>query len=91
LKKEATQSAVLETKNLSRTVEDKVLLHDLSVQVQVGEVVTVVGPSRSGKSSFLRLLNRITDISHEAVLMIIENESCIFGSEGLGRAGLDYS
>jgi putative ABC transport system ATP-binding protein len=33
----------------------------ISVQVHVGEVVAVVGPSGSGKSSFLRLLNRLDE------------------------------
>jgi putative ABC transport system ATP-binding protein len=37
------------------------LVNDISVQVHVGEVVAVVGPSGSGKSSFLRLLNRLDE------------------------------
>src|SRR6476661_7669153 len=51
----------LETRNLSRSVGNKVLVNDISVQVQIGEVVAVVGPSGSGKSSFLRLLNRLDE------------------------------
>ena len=60
-REQATQPITLETKNLSRSVADKVLVNDISVQVQVGEVVAVVGPSGSGKSSFLRLLNRLDE------------------------------
>jgi len=51
----------LETKHLSRTVVDRVLVSDISVQVQPGEVLAVVGPSGAGKSSFLRLLNRLDE------------------------------
>jgi ABC-type methionine transport system ATPase subunit len=55
------QPIALETRNLSRCVGNKVLVNDISVQVQIGEVVAVVGPSGSGKSSFLRLLNRLDE------------------------------
>src|SRR5260370_668069 len=55
------QDMTLETKHLSRTVVDRVLVSDISVQVQPGEVLAVVGPSGAGKSSFLRLLNRLDE------------------------------
>jgi ABC-type methionine transport system ATPase subunit len=60
-KEQATQPIALETKNLSRSVPGKILVNDISVQVHVAEVVAVVGPSGSGKSSFLRLLNRLDE------------------------------
>jgi putative ABC transport system ATP-binding protein len=56
-----TQPIALETAHLSRVVVGKVLTDDINVQAQVGEVVAVVGPSGSGKSSFLRLLNRLDE------------------------------
>jgi putative ABC transport system ATP-binding protein len=56
-----TQSIALESTHLSRAVIGKVLTDDINVQVQIGEVVAVVGPSGSGKSSFLRLLNRLDE------------------------------
>jgi ABC-type sulfate/molybdate transport systems ATPase subunit len=59
----------LEARNLSRTVTDKVLLSDVSVQVYSGEVLAVVGPSGSGKSSFLRLLNRLDEPTGGSVLV----------------------
>lgn len=37
------------------------LVDDISVEVREGEVLAVVGPSGSGKSSFLRLLNRLDE------------------------------
>jgi putative ABC transport system ATP-binding protein len=51
----------LETTHLSRSVVERVLVSDISVQVQSGEVLAVVGPSGAGKSSFLRLLNRLDE------------------------------
>src|SRR5918996_1004230 len=65
----ATQAIALETKNLSRAVVNKVLVSDISVQVQKGEVLAVVGPSGAGKSSFLRLLNRLDEPTGGTVLL----------------------
>jgi putative ABC transport system ATP-binding protein len=55
------RAPALETEHLSRAIAGKVLISDISVQVQVGEVMAVVGPSGAGKSSFLRLLNRLDE------------------------------
>jgi ABC-type methionine transport system ATPase subunit len=52
---------VLETRNLSREVMGRVLINDISVQVQQGEILAVVGPSGAGKSLFLRLINRLDE------------------------------
>jgi putative ABC transport system ATP-binding protein len=57
----AHQTTALETTNLSHAVVGRVLVSDISVQVQSGEVLAVVGPSGAGKSSFLRLLNRLDE------------------------------
>ena len=58
---ERGDAPVLETEHLSRAVSGVHLVHDVSVQVRQGEVLAVVGPSGSGKSSFLRLLNRLDE------------------------------
>lgn len=55
------QAIAIETEHLSRTAVDRVLVSDITVQVQPGEVLAVVGPSGAGKSSFLRLLNRLDE------------------------------
>jgi putative ABC transport system ATP-binding protein len=54
-------TSVLETANLSRIVSAKRLVDDITVLIQKGEVLALVGPSGSGKSSFLRLLNRLDE------------------------------
>jgi len=65
----ARQTIAIETKNLSRTITGKVLVNDVSVQVQQGEVLAVIGPSGAGKSSFLRLLNRLDEPTGGTVLL----------------------
>jgi putative ABC transport system ATP-binding protein len=59
----------LETRGLSRIVGGKRLVDGISVLVQRGEVLAVVGPSGSGKSSFLRLLNRLDEPTDGTVLL----------------------
>src|SRR5882724_11650863 len=62
-------AVALETRNLSRTVGDKLLVNDISVRVHQGEVLALVGPSGAGKSSFLRLLNRLDEPTGGTVLV----------------------
>ena len=55
---DSTGSApVLRTEHLGRKVEGQTIVEDASVEAWHGEVLVIVGPSGSGKSSFLRLLN----------------------------------
>jgi len=59
---DATPNAiVLRTEHLSRRVGDLVIINDISLDVRRAELLGVVGPSGSGKSSFLRLLNRLDE------------------------------
>lgn len=52
---------VLRAENLGRNVPKKVLVADASFEVNRGEMLAIVGPSGSGKSSLLRLLNRLDE------------------------------
>jgi len=64
-----TDSLSLETRHLSRTAASKVLLDDVSVCIEPGEILAVVGPSGAGKSTFLRLLNRLDEPTGGSVLL----------------------
>jgi putative ABC transport system ATP-binding protein len=56
-----TPDPILRSEHLGRAVTDKVLVEDVTFEVQTGEVLAIVGPSGSGKSSLLRLLNRLDE------------------------------
>jgi putative ABC transport system ATP-binding protein len=58
---------VLRTEHLTRTVLDRKLVDDITVEVRSGEMLAVVGSSGSGKSSFLRLLNRLDEATSGTV------------------------
>lgn len=56
-----SDQVLLRTENLTRSVGERTLVDGVSVAVVAREVIAVVGPSGSGKSSFLRLLNRLDE------------------------------
>ena len=78
----------LETRSLSRAVAGKFLVKEVSVQVPKGEVLAVVGRSGAGKSSFLRLLNRLDEPTGGAVLLAGEDYRTLPPQELRRRVGM---
>ena len=81
-------AATLEARNLSRVVPHKVLVSNVCLQVQPGEVMAVVGPSGAGKSSFLRLLNRLDEPTGGTVLLNGQDYRAIAPQELRRRVGM---
>lgn len=54
-------NVVLDVKNLAKYFGDKKVLKDISLQVNEGDVIAVVGYSGSGKSTFLRCINLLEE------------------------------
>ena len=48
---------MIEVKNLSKSFGDNLVLDSMSLSVDKGEVVGIIGPSGSGKSTLLRCIN----------------------------------
>ena len=60
---------ILRAKHLGRRIGETVLVHDVSFELSRGEILAIVGPSGSGKSSLLRLLNRLDEPTEGTVYL----------------------
>ncbi len=47
--------ALLELSNIFYVVKDKFIIRDVSLSINEGDYLTIVGPSGSGKSTLLKL------------------------------------
>ncbi len=48
---------MISVKNLSKRFDDHWVLKDINAEIHKGEVISIIGPSGTGKSTFLRCLN----------------------------------
>ena len=55
----ADKNPIIQVNNLKKDFGKLEVLKDMSLDVEVGEVVVLIGPSGSGKSTFLRCLNQL--------------------------------
>ncbi len=60
---QVTKSMKLELKDITLRFEDRTLLDNTSLTIDQGDFIVIRGPSGSGKSSLLRLLNRLAEPS----------------------------
>jgi phosphate transport system ATP-binding protein len=51
--------AALDARNITAWFGDRMVLEDVSLTMQAGQVTSLIGPSGCGKSTFLRILNRM--------------------------------
>ncbi len=56
-----SSASILRAERLVRKVGDLVIVNDISFEQRRGEILAIVGPSGSGKSSLLRMLNRLDE------------------------------
>jgi ABC-type methionine transport system ATPase subunit len=64
---------IIKFENITRRITDpsgdeRVILDDVSFTVAEGEIFTIIGPSGSGKSSILRLMNRLDEPTSGQIL-----------------------
>lgn len=64
---------ILEIKNLKKSYGQNEVLKDISLTVKEGEVISIIGSSGSGKSTFLRSINLLESPSGGEILFHGEN------------------
>ena len=64
---------ILEIKNLKKSYGQNEVLKDISLSVKKGEVISIIGSSGSGKSTFLRSINLLESPSGGEILFHGEN------------------
>lgn len=84
----SASTIILRAENLSRRAGDVWIVRDVSLSVGRGELLGVVGPSGSGKSSFLRLLNRLDEPTGGTVFLEGEDYRRIEPRELRRRVGM---
>lgn len=52
---------MLEINNLQKSFDSDIVLNDVNLTVDSGEIVVVMGPSGCGKSTFIRCINRLVE------------------------------
>ncbi|MGI9629162.1 MAG: phosphate ABC transporter ATP-binding protein [Longimicrobiales bacterium] len=73
-----SEPPVVEVKDLTIRYGDVVALQDVSFEIFRHEIFGIIGPSNSGKTSFLRALNRMSDHNAE---MSVEGQIRIDGKD----------
>ena len=63
------ETPIIELKNVNKYFGDLHVLKDISLKVNKGEVVVIIGPSGSGKSTLCRTINRLETIDSGEILL----------------------
>lgn len=66
-------SIILEIKNVTKTFGDEIIFKNVNLIVKKGEVISIIGKSGSGKSTFLKCLNRLEEINGGEILFDNKN------------------
>ena len=50
---------MIEVRNLSKSYEDKMVVHNVSLKIQKGKITSLIGPNGAGKSTAFSMITRL--------------------------------
>jgi len=71
---------ILQVNNLEKSFDNLQVLKDISLSVENGEIVSIIGSSGSGKSTLLRCLNRLETVDSGEI--VIDGETMVSSNKG---------
>jgi phosphate transport system ATP-binding protein len=74
-----------QTKNLNFYFNGEKVLKDINIQIQSNRILAIIGPASSGKTTFLRTLNRMNDLEQGTKI----EGSVVFDNEDIYQPGYD--
>lgn len=76
---------IFDIKNLNIWFDSTQALKDVSMQVLANEILSIIGPSNSGKTTFLKMLNRLNDLNARFKM----NGDILFDGEDIRKADVE--
>ena len=63
------ENRLLEVKNISFSYNDEEIFSDISFSIDKGDVLCILGPNGTGKTTLIKCLNGLHDISSGEILI----------------------
>ena len=60
---------MLELKHIKKSYDGVTILNDVNLEIERGEIVSILGPSGCGKTTLLNLILGMTDVDSGSILL----------------------
>ena len=80
--------SLVEIRNVVKRFGDQTVLDDVSISIEPGEIIAIIGRSGSGKSTLLRCINGLEPVQGGTIVVgLAQHHSRADGGEGHARGG----
>lgn len=68
---------VLDVKNISFSYDDELIFEDISFSIDKGDVLCILGPNGTGKTTLIKCLNNLHEIDSGEILINGDRKSVV--------------